>query len=118
MESLRAGEVAPEVHRCPDGHYRRVIWGIGPYIADYPEQLFLACVVKDWCCRSGFIIVVINVLSDGFFSCQALKKDLDGELSKLPRSRQLTEELIEDLPIAILWDLFGIVADVVVCPFF
>lgn len=62
LESLRAGEVVPEVHRCPDGHYRRGIWGIGPYIADYPEQLFLACVVKDWCCRSGFLSFnVINL---------------------------------------------------------
>lgn len=61
------------------------------------------------------------LISDGFFSCQAMKNNLDGELSKLPRSRQFTEELVENLPIATLWDEFGIVADVVVCqilPFF
>jgi hypothetical protein len=51
LESLRPGEKKPEVFRCPDRHYRRVIWGIGPYIADYPEQVLLTCVVQGWCCR-------------------------------------------------------------------
>jgi len=51
LQSLRPGEVTPEVFRCPDGHFRRVIWGIGPYIADYPEQVLLACIVKNWCAR-------------------------------------------------------------------
>jgi hypothetical protein len=39
----------PRVTRCPDGHYRRVIYGLGPYIADYPEQVLLACIVQGWC---------------------------------------------------------------------
>jgi hypothetical protein len=51
LQSLRPGEVTPEVFRCPDGHFRRIIWGIGPYIADYPEQVLLACIVKNWCAR-------------------------------------------------------------------
>jgi hypothetical protein len=51
LESLRPGETKPEIFKCPDGHYRRVIWGIGPYIADYPEQVLLACIVQGWCCR-------------------------------------------------------------------
>jgi hypothetical protein len=41
----------PEVTRCPDGHFRRVIYGLGPYIADYPEQALLACIVQGWCPR-------------------------------------------------------------------
>jgi hypothetical protein len=51
LQSLRHGEVNPEIFRCPDGHFRRIIWGIGPYIADYPEQVLLACIVKNWCAR-------------------------------------------------------------------
>lgn len=51
LESLRPGEKKPEIFRCPDGHYRRVIWGIGSYIADYPEQVLLTCIVQGWCCR-------------------------------------------------------------------
>jgi hypothetical protein len=39
----------PDISRCPDGHYRRVIYGLGPYIADYPEQMWLAGIVSGWC---------------------------------------------------------------------
>lgn len=49
MESLKPGMTTPEVLLCPDGHYRRVIYGLGPYIADYPEQALLACIVQGWC---------------------------------------------------------------------
>ena len=41
----------PEVIQCADGHYRRVVYGIGPYIADYPEQCMLACIVQSWCAK-------------------------------------------------------------------
>ena len=40
---------SPEVVLCSDGRYRRVIYGIGPYIADYPEQALLASIVQGWC---------------------------------------------------------------------
>jgi hypothetical protein len=45
---------APEVVHFPDGHFRRVIYGLGPYIADYPEQALLACVVQGWCPKYVF----------------------------------------------------------------
>ena len=51
LESLKLGMTTPEVVRCPDGHFRRAIYGIGPYIADYPEQALLACIVQNWCPR-------------------------------------------------------------------
>ena len=51
LESLKAGMTVPEVVRFPDGHFRKVIYGIGPYIADYPEQALLACIVQGWCPR-------------------------------------------------------------------
>ena len=51
LKSLCHGETTAEVYRCPDQNYRRVIWGIGPYIADYPEQVLLACIVQDWCAK-------------------------------------------------------------------
>jgi len=40
-----------EVVRCSDLHYRRVVYGLGPYIADYEEQALLACIVRNWCAR-------------------------------------------------------------------
>ena len=49
LSSLRPVMEKPEVVECADGHYRRVIWGLGPYIGDYPEQLLLTCVVQGWC---------------------------------------------------------------------
>ena len=51
LEPLRPGMTKPDVVRCPDGHFRRAVYGIGPYIADYPEQALLACVVQNWCPR-------------------------------------------------------------------
>jgi len=39
----------PEVAMCPDGHFRRVIYTLGPYIADYPEQVLLTGIVTGWC---------------------------------------------------------------------
>jgi len=35
--------------RCADNHFRRVVYGIGPYIADYPEQVLVAGIVNGWC---------------------------------------------------------------------
>jgi hypothetical protein len=51
FNTLRAGMTLPEVMKCPDGHYCCVIFGLGPYIADYPEQVLLACIVSGWCGR-------------------------------------------------------------------
>ncbi len=36
----------PEVARCPDGHFRRTIYGLSPYIADYPKQTLVSGVVQ------------------------------------------------------------------------
>jgi hypothetical protein len=41
--------MSPEVFQCPDQHYRRTIFSIGPYIADYPEQVWLSGIVQNWC---------------------------------------------------------------------
>lgn len=51
LETLKPGMTTPEVLRCFDGHFRRVIYSLGPYIADYPEQALLACIVQGWCAR-------------------------------------------------------------------
>jgi Plavaka transposase len=51
VEPLRAGMTTPEVTLFPDGHFRCVVYGIGPYIADYPEQVQLAGIVQGWCPR-------------------------------------------------------------------
>ncbi|KAJ7800738.1 hypothetical protein B0H14DRAFT_3784803 [Mycena olivaceomarginata] len=85
----------PEVVRCPDGHFRRVIYGIGPYIADYPEQVWLAAVVQNWCPK-----------------CEAHPDDLDADGARL-RTRSKTEALIMCFDPGILWEDYSVRADIV-----
>ena len=47
--SLHPHMLVPRVTWCSDGHFRCVIYGLGPYIVDYPEQALLACIVQGWC---------------------------------------------------------------------
>jgi Plavaka transposase len=49
LQPLIPGMTKAEVVRCADGHFRRAVYGIGPYIADYPEQCLMACIVQGWC---------------------------------------------------------------------
>ncbi|KAJ7673067.1 hypothetical protein DFH06DRAFT_1358827 [Mycena polygramma] len=86
FEPLKAGMTTPEVVRCPDGHFRRVIYGLGPYIADYPEQVWLAC--------------------------DALPTDLDAPGAEI-RSHRETDHLITCFDPGTLWDEFGIRSDLV-----
>ncbi|OJA20004.1 hypothetical protein AZE42_13769, partial [Rhizopogon vesiculosus] len=95
LQSLKPGMTKPEVVRCPDGHFRHAIYGLGPYITDYPEQALLACVVQGWCAK-----------------CLAPSNDLDGE-SHVPRSREHTNALVEMLELGVLWDEYGLVGDIV-----
>ena len=40
--------ISIEVVCYPDRHFQRVVYGLGPYIADYPEQALLSCIVQGW----------------------------------------------------------------------
>lgn len=51
LSSLKPAMTEPVVLRCPDGHYRRVIFELAAFIADSPEQVALAGVVQGWCTR-------------------------------------------------------------------
>lgn len=66
--SLKPAMSTPAVYRCPDGHFCRVIFGLGPFIADYPEQVMLAGVKQGWCPRYVFLFLwqstFIKVVSD------------------------------------------------------
>lgn len=39
----------PDIVLCPDQYFRRVLYGLGPHIADYPEQASLAWILFGWC---------------------------------------------------------------------
>ena len=48
------------------------------------------------------------------YRCQGHRTDLDGELSKFPRTRSFIEEVVEHCTVGELWDDLGIVSDVIV----
>ncbi|KAG0693018.1 hypothetical protein DFH29DRAFT_992452 [Suillus ampliporus] len=95
LSSLKPAMSVPEVVRFRDGHFRRVIYGLGPYIADYPEQSVLACVVYNWCAK-----------------CFAFPDDLDGLNGGL-RGRETTDTLCEEFDYGMLWEEWGIISDLV-----
>jgi len=51
LKHLHPRMTVPEISHCRDGNYRHVIYGIGPYIADYPEQCLVTGIVQGWCPR-------------------------------------------------------------------
>ncbi|KAF8219263.1 hypothetical protein L208DRAFT_1341909 [Tricholoma matsutake] len=89
----------PKVTLCGDGHFRRVIYGLGlAYIADYPEQTLLALVVSGWCPK-----------------CTAICTNLDNDPSAIARCPEHTDALqiaFANEP-QILGDGYGIISDVV-----
>ncbi|CDO72719.1 hypothetical protein BN946_scf184990.g2 [Trametes cinnabarina] len=91
LDPLRESMSTYEIVPCADGHYRRVVFGLGPYIADYPEQVLLACTVQGWCPR-----------------CIAKPDQLDtGEAAR--RSHKHTEAVRDAKDMRQLWNDYGIV---------
>ncbi|KAJ6467182.1 hypothetical protein C8R47DRAFT_990496 [Mycena vitilis] len=95
LSTLKPGMTTPEVRRCPDGHFRRVIYDFAPFIADYPEQVMLAGIVQNWCAK-----------------CTAMSNDLDGDHAGR-RSHDLTDTLLGAFEADILWDEYGIDVDII-----
>jgi len=105
---------APRVTLCGDGNYRLVIYGLGPYIADYPGQALLACIVQNWCPKSGYNCV--QVIGDSLLissRCTSYPDNLDSGDGL--RSRIHTDVLLESGAISLkeLWDDYGIVGDLI-----
>lgn len=49
LGSIKPAMTQPVVRRCPDGHFRQVIFDLASFIADYPEQVYLSGIVQNWC---------------------------------------------------------------------
>ncbi|KAJ6632543.1 hypothetical protein B0H10DRAFT_1938138 [Mycena sp. CBHHK59/15] len=49
LQLLKLYMMKTRITRCTDGHFRCAIYGLGPYIADYPEQALLTCIVQGHC---------------------------------------------------------------------
>jgi hypothetical protein len=109
---------APVVLRCADGHFRRVIFSLGPFIADYPKQVFAAGIVQGWCPK---YVVDSLPLSLRILICVTNRCDIHSDkLDNVgePRTRAADFRLYlayrEDH--ATLWSIYGIVGGVVVSP--
>ncbi|KAK7681443.1 hypothetical protein QCA50_015535 [Cerrena zonata] len=96
LQPLRPGMTMPEVTRCPDGHFRRVIYDLGPYIADYPEQVLASCIVQGWCPL-----------------CSKRNDGLDASENIGHRSREHTEQLLKTFDLMTLWEDYGVVGDLI-----
>lgn len=113
LESLKPGMTTPEVVRCPDGRFRRAIYGLGPYIADYPEQALLACIVQGWCAKyvEPRVSLFINYML--IPRCTAKASDIDGDGATY-RTQAHSEAVAEAYELGELWDQYGLVGDVIV----
>lgn len=105
----------PEVVRCFDNYFRRVIYSLSTYIADYPEQALLTCIVQGWCprcvCFRFFTRHHLHV-----FRCTTGKNNLENPGGR--RSNEHTELLVRALELGELWEDYGLVGDIIVCSFF
>ncbi|KAJ3519266.1 hypothetical protein NM688_g9324 [Phlebia brevispora] len=89
----KAGEPKYDIVQCPDGHFHRTVYTIGPYIADYMEQV-LVCNIVQGCCPKYR---------------KNLEEIWDGNL----RSYQHTELVIQAFDLRTLWEDYGIVGDLI-----
>ncbi|EIW75343.1 hypothetical protein CONPUDRAFT_159469 [Coniophora puteana RWD-64-598 SS2] len=94
LSSLKPGMTKYEVLPFGDGYHRRVIFGLGPYIADYPEQALLSCIVQGWCSK-----------------CVAYRDELDTDAAL--RCKEHNNILIDELDWGTLWDSYGIIGNAV-----
>ena len=75
--------------------------GVGPYIADYPEQALLACIVQGWCPKYVLNLVFLKSLLICLRRCTAPGDDLDsGEYIR--RSQSHSESLVEEFELGII----------------
>ncbi|KAG2031508.1 hypothetical protein BDR03DRAFT_936337 [Suillus americanus] len=95
LRPLQHGMMMPVVRWCPDGHYCRVIYDLGAFIADYPEQVMLAGIVQNWCAKYV-----------------QFSYDLDDSPAE-HCTQKYTNVLAETLPSTQLWDQYGIDDDIV-----
>jgi hypothetical protein len=100
--------------KCPDGHFCHVMFSLGPYIADYPEQVWLTGIVSNWCPKWVLDIICPVLLTLFYVRCDALPTNLDGAESHR-RSHEKTDILINTYNPRVLWDDFGVRHNIVVC---
>ncbi|KAI6159652.1 hypothetical protein EDD17DRAFT_1778746 [Pisolithus thermaeus] len=95
FHSMCPAMMKPQSVKCADGHYHRAIYGLGPYIADYPEQALLACIIQGWCPE-----------------CTAHQTHLDHDPNAILHNHEYTQLLMDSFASHVLWQKYGIVDDI------
>ncbi|KAI6162860.1 hypothetical protein EDD17DRAFT_1776420 [Pisolithus thermaeus] len=95
FHAMHPAMTKPQSVKCADGHYHRAIYGLGPYIADYPEQALLACIVQGWCPK-----------------CTAHQTHLDHDPNAILHNHEYTQLLMDSFAAHVLWQKYGIVDDI------
>ena len=85
----------PETVLFGDNYYRRVIYGLVVYIADYEEQVLLSCILHNW-----------------WPKCLAHRSDLDADA--LRRHQEHADMVIEAYELGELQEKYGLVGDLIV----
>ena len=112
----------PVLRRCPDGYFRRVIYDLASFIADYSEQVLLTGIVSGWCPKYvafSFMSCGINTYLNYNGRCTTLATDLDAHSAGC-RTRELYEALMEEFAGegGILWDNYGMDEEITVRTYF
>jgi hypothetical protein len=103
FKELKPMFTTPKVVHYGDGHYWQLIYGFGPYIADYPEQCLVASIVQGWCPRYVLMMFIIWCYSKAFHfpRCLAPVNDLDNPtFQNNPRILEYTQTILENLELA------------------
>ncbi|KAI6102381.1 hypothetical protein EDD16DRAFT_1696647 [Pisolithus croceorrhizus] len=95
FHAMHPAMTKPQSVKCADGHYHRTIYGLGPSIADYPEQALLACIVQGWCPK-----------------CTAHQTHLDHDPNAILHNHEYTQLLMDSFASHVLWQKYGIVDDI------
>ncbi|KAJ8701478.1 hypothetical protein PTI98_000250 [Pleurotus ostreatus] len=111
--SIKNYMTTPVVRRCPDGHFRRVIFDFGAFIGDYPEQVMLAAIVQGWCPRYVLYIFAAVTEPEVYRRCTALCTELDNPTFAARREKEYTNTLIRTFDPGILWNEYGVDDDII-----
>lgn len=106
----------PEVIHYGDGHFWWSIFRLGPYIANYLEQVLLACIVQGWCPKyvsQGRLMPKNNWHAT---RCTANPDNLDRVSGW--QMHELTEMAMLAFDERTLWFDYGVIAGIMICSFY
>jgi Plavaka transposase len=116
LKPLAPGMITPVILRCPDGHYRRVIYDLAAFIADYLSRYILQMPFKDGVQGKDWVPWSESCIWLKFIAgvpTTALPNDIDGECGRI--TREFTNDLLDTLDSKTsMWDEYGIDSDVLV----